>query len=208
MAHKTAPKTDQKPANELDKPAADRVDHGATVAFNLYRWQMQAIGGDDLADSANRHAIELVKRMKPRDPLEEMLVQQCLWTHARVARLSHLATVQTQAENLKTLNDAADRAANTYRRLMLALAGYRNPRRDSINVVAGQANVAEKQVNITATNEKGIEHETAAKMLSTDAGRPGFTPPLKPTGEAVAVGHRAKNAGRQGAKPDERAEAR
>ena len=84
--------------------------------------------------------------MKPRDVIEEMLIVQMAWTHARLARLSAVAMDQTQTQNVRVVNEAADRAANTFRRQMLALAEYRKPPRSDAFVAIKQANVAAQQV--------------------------------------------------------------
>ena len=100
-------------------------------------------------------ALELVERMKPRDPLEEMLVTQCLWAHSRVAHLSMLANQQTDVETLQQVNDSADTASNTFRRLMLALVEYRRPLKMGDNFTAiKQANIANQQVVHNAESGK------------------------------------------------------
>lgn len=73
---------------------------------------------------------------------------QALWAHARVARLSAMANRQDGRENLRVINDACDRASDTFRKLMLAMAEYRRPPRPAgVHVTAfGQANVAQQQV--------------------------------------------------------------
>lgn len=47
-------------------------------------------GGFDLGPSAMLHARDVIERMTPCDPVEEMLVVQLLLTHARVLHLSAL----------------------------------------------------------------------------------------------------------------------
>lgn len=101
-----------------------------------------------------------------RDPLEEMLVVQALWTHTRLARLSSIANQQTTPNHIKVVHDACDRAGNTLRRQMLALAEYRRPPRTDAFMAIKQANVAQQQVvqnvenrkpkNDEASNEKGL----------------------------------------------------
>lgn len=90
-----------------------------------------------------------------------------LFTHARLVHLSSLANKQTRVEWAAMMNAAADRAANTFRRQMLALAEYRRPSRraggDSFTAI-GQANIAAQQViqnnapgiHEKATNEQGL----------------------------------------------------
>jgi rubredoxin len=137
--------------------------HGKTlpgVIYGLTLAPMLGAKGEALACGYARDAID---RMAPRDAAEEMLVTQLLLTHARVMHLSMLANNATQIDQMRTLHEYADRASNTYRRLMLALAEYRRPPRtgDTFAIVK-QANIGGQQViqnheNSTriATNEQG-----------------------------------------------------
>ncbi len=108
---------------------------------------------------------ETIKAVSPRDPLERMLVQQLMWCHQRIARLSLKACNQSDLEPIKVINELTDQAMNSYRRLMLALREYRAPHRQ-VNIK--QLNQAEQQ-NIVqvetpnsnkgnATNEKDANH--------------------------------------------------
>jgi hypothetical protein len=47
--------------------------------------------------------------------------------HARVMHLTDLANKQTTLNNVKTINEYADRASNTYRGLLIALGELRRP---------------------------------------------------------------------------------
>ena len=62
-----------------------------------------------------------MESVKPRDALEEMLVLQMAWTHARLAALSVVKPAEEGVRALRALNDACDRAAGTFRKQMLAL---------------------------------------------------------------------------------------
>ena len=110
------------------------------------------------------YARDVIKRMAPKDPAEEMLVSQLLYAHTLVMRLTEMANRQTSVEGITAVHEYADRASNTYRRLMLALAEYRRPARsgDTFAVVK-QTNIAGQQViqnhenpKQTATNEQGF----------------------------------------------------
>jgi hypothetical protein len=81
---------------------------------------------EPLAQSSMLYVDDLIERMAPRDPAEEMLVVQLVLTHARVLYLTDVANRQERLESIRTVHEYADRASNTYRRLMLALADYRS----------------------------------------------------------------------------------
>ncbi len=49
---------------------------------------------DSIAQSAMLYVDDLIERMSPGDPAEEMLVIQLVLTHARVLHLTDLATRQ------------------------------------------------------------------------------------------------------------------
>jgi hypothetical protein len=102
--------------------------------------------GADLRVTTQRFVDDCVERMAPRDPVEELLISQLLLTHGRVVRLSHLAQQKLSYDEIRNLNELADRASNTYRKLMLALAEYRRPARGSSITAIQQANIANEQV--------------------------------------------------------------
>jgi hypothetical protein len=129
------------------------------VAANVFSVQMhpfvQERDNQVALRSAEAFVAALKESMQPRDALEEMLVLQMAWTHARIANLSRIAPRQTDANNVRVVNDACDRAANTFRRMMLALAEYRRPPRADHFVAIKQANVANQQVvqNVASPNQ-------------------------------------------------------
>src|SRR5262249_26906166 len=84
---------------------------------------------------------DTVEQMQPRDGMERMLVEQSLWLHARLARLSGQAARATGERDVRTLNEAADRVANTYRRHMQALKDYRTERRSRLFMGIGSAQI-------------------------------------------------------------------
>jgi hypothetical protein len=96
--------------------------HNANLAVTVYRHQLKLCMPDPESLSTVEYVGNALAEMKPRDPLEQMLMVQALWAHARVARLSLVANQQTGLQQIRTINDAADRASNTFRRPMLALA--------------------------------------------------------------------------------------
>ena len=144
-----------------------RVDHGSVPAGYVYQEQTLTFARrETIQGTAFEFVDDFLRRLNLCDPLEELLAFQALWTHARLGRLSHPANQQEGREGMKAVNDACDRAANTYRRQMLALAEYRRPPRSESFVAIKQANVAQQQVvqnaqvqnsqNPTASNEKGL----------------------------------------------------
>jgi hypothetical protein len=133
--------------------------------------------GADLRVTTQRFVDDCVERMAPGDPVEELLISQLLLTHGRVVRLSHLAQQKLSYDEIRNLNELADRASNTYRKLMLALAEYRRPARGSSITAIQQANIANEQVVMNgstnesknATNEQGCEHATSASPLPVES---------------------------------------
>jgi len=110
--------------------------------------------GSPAISDLKAQAMGIIQRMRPRDPVEELLVSQMLWTHGRLMFLTNFANRQTQAKWSKLFHDSAERAANLYRRQMQALADYRRPRRarrrNSFTAIR-TANISAQQV-ITQAN--------------------------------------------------------
>lgn len=192
---------------------------GATVIAG----QMQPFIGrssnedGELRRRAAEHFVGGIKdTVQPRDALEEMLVVQMAWTHARLARLSAIANDQTATTNVRVLNDACDRAAGTFRRQMLALAEYRRPPRTENFVAIKQANVAAQQVvqnvqnqnsnlqNPVASNEQGL----SPAALPPVAHRPEIPTRNGQAKQAVADEHRPSDGDGQGPLQDECDQAR
>jgi hypothetical protein len=143
--------------------------------------------------------LDLFERFKPRDSIEEMLVAQMIQTHAR---LMYLNTFAHQQKNIKwavMMHEAADRAANTFRRQMLALSEYRRPPREKSFTAIGQANIAHQQVvqnriseNANTTNEQGLpQGMESQKALPPDRARIESASGECAGSPAVAIQHRA-----------------
>lgn len=204
-----------------------RVIHSEFVPGAVYQHALTPILGKEKKSRSSDHARDVIERMVPRDPVEEMLIAQLLFAHARVMRLTDMANQQTGLDAIRVIHDYADRASNTYRRLMLALIEYRRPPRaagsgDSFTVVK-QANIANQQViqnheisNKGATNEQGCRcgelrassNRAGQSSLRADTGGAGVAPGVSAEGQAVEISHRAKDTRRQGAVPRERDKAR
>ena len=123
-----------------------------------------------------------------------MLVVQALMAHARVLHLTNPANRQESFQGLRIVNEYADRASNTYRRLMLALAEYRKPPRggDSFTAIK-QANIAQQQVVMNgetsragnATNEQGDGPDARRRHEPREAPQ---ALPAEPRGAGILAG--------------------
>jgi hypothetical protein len=158
------------PVNPKDDPAGfaswvNTVLVGGTVYGQTVRGALaDFLGGLDLGEFGVDHIQQAVQRMAPRDPLEEALVVQFVLSHARVMKLSAYLASETDLLKLTAAQELCDRASNTCRRLMLALAEYRKQSRPGVPAVQiGSANIAERQVVVQSvsppagklTNEQG-----------------------------------------------------
>jgi hypothetical protein len=174
--------------------------------------------GDDghLATKAAKDFVSALKdSIRPRDVIEEMLIMQMAWTHARLARLVDRAPLQENRENVRIVHDACDRAAATFRRQMLALAEYRRPPRTDAFVAIHQANLANQQVvnnaqtpntaGTVASNELGLP---PAKALPPDAGGAEIASRVGTAECPLAVEHRPAVEQRQEPEPLQRPQAR
>jgi hypothetical protein len=135
---------------------------------------------------AGPYAQDLIARFGPRDPIEEMMVSQMVVTHGRLLQLTSMAVNQTNLKWAQLMNDAADRASNTFRRLVLALADYRNPRRGNSFTAIGQANIAQQQiVNPPVPTQSSVSNSaTAAPALDGPVDKPDVADP--PVSQAEA----------------------
>jgi hypothetical protein len=189
------------------------IDHSYSLLASLYRHLLEPVVGTDerLEGSSTPYVIDLVKRFAPRDPVEEMLLSQMVQTHLRLTNLTVKAHQQKHLAWAKLMHEAADRAANTFRRQMLALAEYRSPKPPPRHVTRiAQANIANQQVVHNAarptggagnaTNEQGStgtdthgagRRPTAPAALWPIAGGPGGAAVVGGAGEAVDGEHRS-----------------
>jgi len=207
------PGTDKRAARKLHGPGFAGMVYGNAVQ----RRMSVLAGGFNVADSGCNYVEDVLERMGPQDPLEEMLIQQAVLAHARVLHLTEYANRQERLEAVKVAHEYADRASNTYRRHMLALAEYRRPPRpgDSFTAIR-QANIAGQQVvqngeiraSGNATNEQGSEPARAPQALPAEPGGAGIFAGLCTPREAVGAIHGAAYRRGEVPKPDERLEAR
>ena len=201
------PETDAKAARLLHTKGATGLVYRNAVHKRLG----PLFEGMNAAQSAFTYTGDVMDRMAPRDPLEEMLISQLICAHARLLHLTDLANRQTTLDGIKTVNEYADKASNTYRRLMLALAEYRRPPKagDTFTAIR-QANIAGQQVVMNGeaqsknvTNEQGCSDEharndaqdtrDATKTLPPHTGGAGVPPGLRSPDKAVGEVHRAED---------------
>jgi len=207
-------------------PPNTRSIHGRALPGQVYRTAVTPLVGEQLErmPDPSAWAQTVIADMAPRDPAEEMLVAQLLFAHARVMRLTQLANIQSSPEYIRVMHEYADRASNTYRRLMLALAEYRRPPRtgDTFAVVK-QTNIAGQQLiqnheisSQTTTNEQGCRSDAGnprsptagSPALSAHPGGSDFPAGVCPPREALDPVHRSPDAQRQGPIASQRDEAR
>lgn len=111
----------------------------------LHRGIDQIFPGPELRETMLSFVTDTIRRAEPADPMEEMLVCQMLLAHMRSLHMTYLMGATSDSQDAGVLAQHAERASNTYRRLMLALAEYRRPARRSFTAIR-QANVAHQQV--------------------------------------------------------------
>jgi len=215
MPKKLAASPEQGP----EKAPTGKIQHTFNLAAAVFRHHMEKIGGkgeDGMADQSADYVYGLMVGFKPRDFVEEMLVSQMVLTYGRMAYLTAYADQQTNIKWATMMHEATDRAANTFRRQMLALAEYRRPPRANGFTAIGQANIAQQQVvqnriseNEKPTNEQGsMGRDEATKMLPPDAGGIAVSPGVRAACTAMAGQHGTDDAGREGAGERQRPEAR
>lgn len=185
--------------------------------------QFSEMVGQELGTTVHNHLQDLHKRMAPRDPAEEMLVTQLLLTHARVLHLTSISSQQESVESIRTVNEYADRASNTFRRLMLALSEKRREYNPTLPVPAASQTAQPREETRTddasstknTTNEQGCGPTgghagvaAANSSLPPDTG--GFDLPsfLRSSNASLGPIDRTEVARGQGPIPDERPKAR
>ena len=111
---------------------------------------------DEVLAAAHDSVAEFVHKMRPRDPLEKITLEQLIVNHARVLRLSQQACGQTDPESAKLFHEACDGASGSFRRLTTAFNENRKPPRQKASIAIDQANVANQQVvqNVTPSQEE------------------------------------------------------
>lgn len=182
----------RQPSKEELAAMLRKLDYSASVTGAVFGSDLRKVVGNEGAAAAlaGPYAQDLIERFGPRDPVEEMMVSQMVVTHGRLLQLTSMAVNQTNLKWAQLMNDAADRASNTFRRLVLALADYRNPRRGNSFTAIGQQNVAGQQiVNPPAPvspKESSSPGERAAPALEAPVVKPDVAgSPVPPAKEEV-----------------------
>lgn len=188
------------------------------VGAHVLSEQMYGLVREDDAkvalNTAETFIASIRESVQPRDAIEEMLVVQMAWTHARLARLSSIANNQEQRRNVLIVHDACDRTANTFRRQMLTLADYRRPAQPNNFMAIRQANVANQQVVQNVESPNGPDEKASNEQGSAPAALPSIAERIEhPAGngaekQAVAAEHRPQDGNRQGTIQAERDKAR
>jgi len=217
-----------------DETACAALYHHGLTAANLVQDASQrvvnpvnrAVLGKALSNTAFQYVMATFDRIKPQDPFEEMLIAQTLATHSRMMYLSRIMLDITEIEVIQRISEAADRAANTFRRQMLALREYRRPTK-TVHFIR-QSNVAGQQIvsnsfseSGNSTNEQGFNHEQLHQQhqaptnhqpgptaLPTDEGRVDPLAGVSRKGETVDTQHGTEDRGRKKQVKDERPETR
>lgn len=209
---KPAARSSSLPTKPAATPPDARYAHGCQVPAAIYRSAIERLLGHQLESvpDAGQYVKAVIADMAPRDPVEEMAITQLLLAHVRAMHLTSMTNQPLDLHTMRTIHEYADRASNTFRRLMLALAEYRRPPRtgDTFAVVK-QANIAHQQViqnhensNTNPTNEQGCvravgtptpEHTAAAALPAHPGGAEGSAC-VRPAREAVDEVHRTANA--------------
>jgi hypothetical protein len=149
-----------------DADAARHVYIDSVAAVYIGSTNSYVVSGDEKHRGTEMFLQGLKDSVKPRDALEEMLVNMAAATYARFMRLNKRAAEQDTRDNVAVVNHAADQAANAFRKLMLGLTEYRRPR--GMKVFAPHANVGQyQQVNYqdgnaqdgNGSNEQGLSRE-------------------------------------------------
>lgn len=133
-------------ASGAEAKAYARTIHGQHLAGVVYRDQMRmVVDGSMYEETALDYASDFIDRVGPQNPLEAILAEELLWSHTRAATLSIRSCRETSPQRIRTINQAADGASNTSRKLVRALTDCRRPRRGGDTFIQ-QANVAGQQV--------------------------------------------------------------
>ena len=158
-------------------------------------------------------AADLTRQFAPRDPAEELLVAQMIWTHARVLFLTRQAGRQTDRRWFTAYSAELTRASHLYRRQMQALSDHRRPRRSAANTsftTIRQANIAAQQLVQTGAADAVADPPALSAQASLPPVRRRPRRPASGRDEAPPVDaqHRPADAAGQGDQPPERVEAR
>jgi len=75
-----------------------RAVHGQGFSGTVLRAVYESTAGGKLfGETAQDFEIDVIAKMEARHPLEQMLIDQMLWTHIRIGRLSNHGVRQTRS---------------------------------------------------------------------------------------------------------------
>jgi hypothetical protein len=150
---------------------------------------------------------ELIRSVRPRDGVEEMLLIQMAMVHQRIGNLSHQAADQVLTKNVAVINQAVDGACNLFRRQMLALAECRRATSPK-HPASAPVHPVEDSRHENRANEQGSKGSATSAPVPTDTGGVGGSARGGAASSAVAMEHGSANGSGQVALKAQRAEAR
>ncbi len=175
--------------------------HTPVVGRNVYRSQLGDFSQDAaLHETSLDHVAHSLRRMATRGPAGgDAHRPGDLDAHPPCSPVDP-CRAQTGVDQVRVMNEACERAAGTYRKLMLALADYRRPPRPD-GPVTIQTNVAHNQLVTHGTpaakqipsNEQGSSRPPQALLPHTVGA--GFAAPISGGESAVVLVNRAADAG-------------
>lgn len=113
---------------------------------------------------------------QPTDPLETMLIEQCVLAHHRITSLHMQASLAKSFEEVKVYNGAACQLQAEFRRTTLALKTYREPTPSRHVTVVKQQNLAQNQQVAFVDGQGGAAlpvSQTAQNRPDTELGSNG-----------------------------------
>lgn len=155
------------PGSESPSPLATRPDEGSCREHVISQLMGEMRGALTAAMLAGECGFEsgtsvtladaALQEAAPRDPFERMLIEQSLWCHERVRRLSLSAVRLENVANANAVHAQCDATMNTFRRGMMALRQYRAMATPSPLVAIQQVNesAAGKVVVNAGTRHEG-----------------------------------------------------
>jgi hypothetical protein len=183
------------------------------AAMLIYKSMAQTFVKADSAsmDAWLQRGRRMLREMGPRDPVEELLITQLLWTEARLAYLNHFSLQQNTMKNIRGFHDLTNDAIASLGKLVNSLVEYRRPRRRSF-VTVRNANIARKQIvtNIGRRKDAGrvgqplFKKTAQAPQLPVDAARAAVASASHPAEPALEKELRPEDADRENHLPPER----
>jgi hypothetical protein len=184
--------------------------YGAVIPAVVLNDTLSVTGGNAIiAATAIAHVADVLEQMAPRDPLERMLIQQTLVTHARIATLSQEVGLQRDPEMYRIMSESLDRASNVFRRQMLAFQIYRGGQPQAPEKPMKQTNIAGQMVvQNFLSKEEDSSNGTGNEAVPALSERPAIEARADQVPPALAAIDGAKNGRRKKTVKSKRAQAR